>query len=57
MVRSSSPKPCIANEDYEATFEGEIDGTISVCLREADLDRRNRYRSKVYESLVEATLS
>jgi hypothetical protein len=41
------------DEDYEATFEGEINGRISVGLREADLDKRNRYRSKVYEPLAE----
>ena len=45
------------DEDYEATFEGEINGRISVGLREADLDKRNRYRSKVYEPLAEAALS
>lgn len=44
-------------EDHEATFEDEINGTISVGLREADLDERNRYRSRVYESLAEAALS
>jgi hypothetical protein len=34
-------------EDCEATFEGGINGTISVGLREANLDKRDRYRSKV----------